>query len=151
MGNYAIEELIAHRDPMILISRMVEFDDSSALCEVDIHENSPFYQSDLDGVASYIGIEYMAQAIAAYAGAQAREQGNDIEIGFLLGSRKYQTFAPSFSKGTTYQIRVEELYQEDSGLSVFDCEIVHRDSVIAQAKVNAFQPDDPQEFLKEQQ
>ena len=150
MKKYAIEDLIAHRDPMILISRLVSYDESSALCEVDISEASLFYQQQNNGVASYVGIEYMAQSVAAFAGAKALARGESVEIGFLLGSRKYQTFDALFKNNTTYQITVEQLFQEDSGLSVFDCKIKLGNELIAQAKVNAFQPENPEEFLKEQ-
>jgi len=150
MKKYAIEELIAHRKPMILISRLITHDESSAVCEVDISDASPFYQSVSNGVASYVGIEYMAQSIAAFAGAKSLAQGKSVDIGFLLGSRKYQTFSPVFKNNTTYQITVEQLYQEDRGLSVFGCKIQLDDNLIAQAKINAFQPENPQEFLKEQ-
>lgn len=150
MNNYAIEQLIAHRPPMILISRMVTHNDTQAVCEVDISESSPFFQKNINGVASYIGIEYMAQTIAALAGAKALEQDKSVDIGFLLGSRKYQTEQTSFNCGTTYQVSVEELYKEDSGLSVFECKICDQEQIIATAKVNAFQPENPEIFLKEQ-
>lgn len=151
MKNYAIEALIAHREPMILISRLIDFDETHATCEVDITKDSAFYQPDSNGVQSYIGIEYMAQAIAAFAGVKALEQGKPVDIGFLLGSRKYQCYQTYFKLNETYQISIEELYKETSGLSVFECEISLGERVIAQAKVNAFQPENPREFLKEQQ
>ncbi|WP_448564069.1 ApeP family dehydratase [Thalassotalea ganghwensis] len=151
MKIFDIEQVIAHRKPMILISRLLQHDSNSARCEVDIEQNSAFFQSNLQGVPSYIGIEYMAQSIAAYAGAKALENDQQIEIGFLLGSRKYTVHQPVFNVGNTYSISVEKLYQEDSGLTVFECAIYHEDLIIAQAKVNAFQPNNPLAFLKEQQ
>lgn len=92
----------------------------------------------------------MAQTIAAFAGAKALDKGKAIDIGFLLGSRKYQTYQPNFTNGTTYQVSVRELYKEDSGLSVFECDIKNQEQLIASAKVNAFQPNNPKEFLEEQ-
>ncbi|GHF97092.1 ApeP family dehydratase [Thalassotalea marina] len=150
MKNYAIEEVIAHREPMILLSRLTHYTADSATCEVDILPTSPFYQEQLQGVPSYIGIEYMAQTIAAFAGANALDKDKKIDIGFLLGSRKYQTFQPAFELGESYQVHVEELYRDDSGLTVFECKIERENQVIAQAKVNAFQPENPIAFLKEQ-
>ncbi|MDO6426646.1 hotdog family protein [Thalassotalea sp. 1_MG-2023] len=151
MKNYAIEALIAHREPMILISRLIHFSETHATCEVDITKASAFYQPSIKGVHSYIGIEYMAQSIAAFAGAKAQEQGKPIEIGFLLGSRKYHCYQTSFQLNETYQISIEELYRESSGLSVFECAISLDERIVAQAKVNAYQPENPKEFLKEQQ
>lgn len=133
---------------MVLISRLVSYDFKKALCEVDIGSESPFYQESLSGVASYVGIEYMAQSIAAYAGALALDKGEDVKIGFLLGSRKFQTFQTHFESGKTYQIEVEELYKEDSGLSVFECSIQLEEAMLAVAKVNVFLPDSVESFVK---
>lgn len=150
MNSYDLEQVIAHRPPMILLSRLKQYDNNQGICEVDISEQSPFYQQAIGGVASYIGIEYMAQAVAAFAGAKSLDQGEDIQIGFLLGSRKYEVFTDRFLNGNSYQVSVEELYKEDTGLSVFDCKISLGDELLAKAKVNVFQPENPEEFVKEQ-
>lgn len=150
MRNYSIEELIAHRPPMVLLSRMASYDDVQAVCEVDISKESPFFQEALNGVATYIGIEYMAQTIAAFAGVKALQRGEQVDIGFLLGSRKYQSYEPSFTSNKTYQVVVKELYREDSGLSMFECKICDGKRIVSDAKVTTFQPQNPKEFLKEQ-
>ncbi|MGB1199953.1 MAG: 3-hydroxylacyl-ACP dehydratase [Cognaticolwellia aestuarii] len=151
MNNYTIEQLIVHRPPMVLIEKLVDYHDKGARCQLTIDQQSPFFKSALDGVPSHIGIEYMAQTIAAYAGTQALEQAEPISIGFLLGSRKYQSFNPVFAVGQQLEVSVEELFNEDSGLCVFDCAIYADGELAAQAKVNAFQPDDPQSFIQEQE
>ncbi|MBU2892011.1 3-hydroxylacyl-ACP dehydratase [Colwellia sp. D2M02] len=149
MHSYDIEQLIVHRDPMILISGLADYDQTTAHCWVDISETSPFYQKDIAGVPSYIGIEYMAQAIAAYAGAKALDNNSTIQVGFLLGSRKFLTHQASFSCDSKLDIFIEELYIEPSGLSVFNCTIKHGDNLLAEAKVNTFQPEDASQFIKE--
>ena len=44
-------------------------------------------------VPAWVGIEYMAQAIAAWAGCRARAAGKPPQLGFLLGSRPGSSFA----------------------------------------------------------
>ncbi|MGB1197797.1 MAG: 3-hydroxylacyl-ACP dehydratase [Thalassotalea sp.] len=151
MTNYSIEQVISHRDPMILISGLNHYDDIRACCWVDINEHSPFYNSALNGVPSYVGIEYMAQTVAAYAGANALDHQQTVKIGFLLGARKMTTKVRSFTKGTRLTVNVEELYREESGLSVFGCSISANDEIVAEAKVNVFQPSEPKEFIEEQE
>ncbi|XQW84892.1 3-hydroxylacyl-ACP dehydratase [Thalassotalea piscium] len=151
MTNYSVKDVIPHRDPMILISGLSYYDDRRACCWVDINEESPFYDHQIKGVPSYVGIEYMAQSVAAYAGANALDQQHEIRIGFLLGARKMTIQERSFSCGTRLIVDVEELYREESGLSVFGCTISHLDRVVVEAKVNVFQPSKPQEFIKEQE
>jgi len=147
--NYSLEQLISHRAPMILISGLQQYDKERAQGWVDISVDSPFYSQALGGVPSYIGIEYMAQTIAAFAGANALDNNQEVKIGFLLGSRKYQTTQSVFCLDTRLEVLVEQLYQEPSGLSVFECQIKQNDQIIAQAKVNTFQPDDVSAIIEE--
>jgi len=149
MKKYSIEAVLPHQAPMILIDSLNSYHNDGCMCDVTITEKSPFYNKTKKGVANYIGSEYMAQAIAAYAGALALDRNNKVKIGFLLGSRKYKTFKPYFELNETLSIKVEVLYQEESGLSVFECEIKSSaDELLAQAKINVFQPKNPMEFLE---
>ena len=67
----------------------------------------------------------------------------------MLGSRKYKTFQPYFRLGEKYLITINELYKEESGLSVFDCEIIDaKNNIVAKANVNVFQPKDVESFLQ---
>jgi len=151
MNNYKIEHVVPHSAPMILLNRLNGYTDESGCCEVDISPDSPFYDESLRGVASYIGCEYMAQAIAAYAGALAKDRGDAVQIGFLIGTRKYKTYAPVFNNGSTLTVSVARLYQEESGLSVFECQIHDAETLLAEAKINVFQPQDPMQFIRENQ
>jgi predicted hotdog family 3-hydroxylacyl-ACP dehydratase len=151
MNNYAIEQVLAHDAPMILIDSLSHYSDENACCAVLITEQSPFYNPAIGGVPSYIGVEYMAQSIAAYAGALASDSEQQIKIGFLIGSRKYQTHHSVFTKGSTLAIKVQKLYQEESGLSVFDCQIWTADTLLCEAKINVFQPENPLQFIRENQ
>ncbi|NRA53003.1 MAG: 3-hydroxylacyl-ACP dehydratase [Gammaproteobacteria bacterium] len=134
---------------MILVDQLLDYHAKGGRCRVTITPQSAFYDTDSKGVASYIGSEYMAQTIAAYAGALALDNDKQVKIGFLLGTRKYETFTPLFDLGDELEITVVELIQEESGLSVFDCIIKRAEQVVAQAKINVFQPDEPEQFLKE--
>ena len=44
-----------------------------------------------------------------------------------------------------------KLYQEESGLSVFECQIHSDETCLAEAKINVFQPQDPMQFIRENQ
>jgi len=149
VNQYPIADVLAHRPPMILVDKLLDYHATGGRCRVTITPQSAFYDTDSKGVASYIGSEYMAQTIAAYAGALALDNDKQVKIGFLLGTRKYETFTPLFELGDELEITVLELIQEESGLSVFDCIIKRAEQVVAQAKINVFQPDEPEQFLKE--
>ncbi len=144
-----VAEFIPHRDPMILISQLLEHNHDSLLTQTDISATSPYFDPCLNGVPNYVGIEYMAQSIAALAGVEAHLRDDIIRVGFLLGSRKLKMHIAQFDAGQSYQTRVSRLYQEESGLAVFDCQILHNQVVVAEANVNVFQPQDTQAYIAE--
>ncbi|HEY4317437.1 MAG TPA: hotdog family protein [Herbaspirillum sp.] len=150
-----IADLVPHTASMLLLDRVVAADADSLQAEVDIHAATLF--AGEDGVGSWIGIEYMAQAVAAFAGLQAMlhaRQNPDSthkprQIGFLLGSRRYTASRGHFALGSTLRIHVLRLLQADNGLGSFDCHIADGDEHIATATLTVFQPPDLATFLDE--
>lgn len=140
-----ISEMVPMDGTMSLLSRIVEYGEESLCAEVDITANSLF--AEADGVPAWVGIEYMAQTIAAFAGVKAREAGKEIEIGFLVGSRKYTCNQPVFAAGDTLRVYVEEMLRGKNGLSVFACSIQGK-NLEAAASLNVFQPENVGEFLE---
>ena len=143
---YEVAELVPHSGKMSLLSRVVEYDEGWLLAEVDITRESMFV--DDRGVPAWVGLEYMAQAIAAYAGLQERIKGGAPKIGFLLGSRKYVSNTEYFNLDRTFQVKVELEMVADNGLNVFNCQLEGA-GTMATAVVNVFQPDDAEKFIKE--
>lgn len=149
-NTYAIEHVVPHAHPMILIDELLEYDDSKALCQLTITESSNFYNSDTQSVPNYVAIEYMAQSIAAFANANEKDKGGEVSIGFLVSSRKLKVLVKEFSLASTLLVTVEQLYSEENGLSAFDCKIEQADQIVVEAKINIFQPNDAKAFLAEQ-
>lgn len=149
INSYEIEEVLPHEHPMILLDSLDKYNSNSAYSSVTITNNSNFFDTQLLSVPNYVGIEYMAQGIAAYANAHERDSGAPTAIGFLVSSRKFKMFVPDYALGSKLSVFVEKLYQEDNGLSAFDCNIQCNGKLLAQAKINVFQPEDPIAFLKE--
>jgi len=143
---YQVAELVPHAGRMSLLSRVVAYDEGWLLAEIDIDSDSMF--ADDRGVPAWVGLEYMAQAIAAYAGLQERIQGGVPKIGFLLGSRNYSSSGDYFARGETFQVKVVLDMVADNGLNVFNCEL-EGIGARATAVVNVFQPDDAEKFLEE--
>ncbi|MGP9803094.1 ApeP family dehydratase [Rheinheimera sp. NSM] len=147
--GYTIEQVLPHAAPMILLSDFIEAGDEHGVCTVRIDEQSPFYDAGQQAVPSYVGVEYMAQTIAAYAGANRLARGGQVRIGFLLGCRKYVPVVSGFAHGAELTITATQLVMEQSGLSVFDCQIYQQQQLLVSAKLNVFQPDDHQAWLRE--
>ncbi|RTR36979.1 thioester dehydrase [Shewanella canadensis] len=151
LSQLPVAEVVPHRDPMILIDTLVEHEPDTLLTQTNITKQSPYFDAGIEAVPNYVGIEYMAQSIAALAGVEAKSRGESIRVGFLLGSRKLKMHLPHYKLGESYQTRVSRLYQEESGLAVFDCQIFHGDTLVAEANVNVFQPQDALAYISESQ
>jgi predicted hotdog family 3-hydroxylacyl-ACP dehydratase len=146
-----IRTLVPHSGQMVLLERVVSADDDNLCAEVRIHAGSVLATEQ--GVGAWAGIEYMAQAIAAHAGWLARQRGDAVKVGFLLGSRKYETSVPYFALGSVLLVHVHRVLQAENGLGAFDCRIVPADDThaasLATATVTVFQPDNVNQFLKD--
>jgi predicted hotdog family 3-hydroxylacyl-ACP dehydratase len=135
--NIPIEALIAHRPPMILIDRVVEWAEDAIRVAVVVRENAPFM---VDGhIPAYVAVEYMAQAIAAYSGLKARQNQQPVRIGFLLGTRRLTLAATTFEPGQDLIVECETLYN-DGEMASFDCRTLRDGQVVAAAALNVFQP-----------
>ena len=107
--HHPIESVLPHTAPMILIDSLESYDEISGRCLVTITPQSNFYDPELKQVPSHVGIEYMAQTIAAYANANQVDSGAKVEVGFLVSSRKYKMHCTGFSLNSTLTIEVEKL------------------------------------------
>jgi len=138
IADVPVRELLPHEPPMVLLDRAVLFDETTLRAEIDVHGDAMFC-GEL-GIPAWVGIEYMAQSVAAHAGFEARLRGKPPMIGYLLGTRNYQCKVPYFPPGTTLCVGIESLFVE-LGLGAFACRI-ELDEVVATATINVYQPPD---------
>lgn len=144
-----IEDLIPHRPPMILVDRMLAYLDGGAICEVTIRQDHVFMVAE--GVPAYIGMELMAQTLAAMNGYQARIEGRPMDVGFLLGTPRLQSDIGYFKIGQRLRIEVRSVWGDDE-LRQFDCLIADAETevVLQKATVNAFVPKDLEGYLNQE-
>lgn len=146
MPLYAIEEVVPHRQDMCLLDRILRWDQDGIEAELVVPEAGLFIE---DGtVPAWVGIEYMAQAIAAWAGCRARTAGNPPQLGFLLGSRRYTSTRSSFPSGTRLQVQARCELLGDNGLGMFACRILAGEEEWAVANVSVFEPADSMAYLE---
>ena len=133
-----IENYIPHRQGMRLIDNIIEINDSYARCETYIHPSNLFYHASISGIMPWVGIEFMAQTVAAFAGFQ--QQKPKAEIGLLLSVRQFICTQPYFKKDSHLIINATKIYLEDN-IGVFQCHIDINDENVASARLNTLQPD----------
>lgn len=147
MSSWKIEDLVPHKASMSLLDEVLDANDISARAAVRIAEDSLLFDASLGGVPASTGIEYMAQAIAMFAGAQARRAGSVPAVGFLLGTRRFVAHVPVFALGALLEICVEQELRDDQ-MAAFNCRILEGGDILVEARLSVFQPNDVEEFLK---
>ncbi|WP_093388116.1 hotdog family protein [Rugamonas rubra] len=151
-GFPPVASLLPHSGRMVLLERVLSADHDKLCAEVRIDADSMLCGAD--GVGAWVGIEYMAQAIAAHAGWHALKRGEPVKVGFLLGSRKYEAARACFAPGSTLHVHVQRVLQGENGLGAFECRIDAAGApatlaTLATATVTVFQPKNVNEFLKD--
>lgn len=147
MLDWPIHELLPHAGEMILLDHVVAFDHESLQASVTIAAKGLFNQAD-GSLPAWVGIEIMAQGIAAFAGCHARQAGNPAPLGFLLGSRQYQCSHPAIPAGTPLSLEVKQSLRDDNGMGVFECRLSNAIYCL-EARLNVFQPPHIEQYLQE--
>ncbi len=145
----AIGDILPHDMPMILLDRYVSSTDIGLTAEVVISEETPFCDSP-SGVPAYIGVEYIAQAIAAFNGLKDLNEGAEVQPGFLLGSRKVNMNCDYFPVGSTLTVNVETSFN-DGEMAVFDGAVTMNGNTVVDGRINVYQPADPGPMLSPDQ
>ncbi|MDC0363048.1 hypothetical protein OAN12_08410 [Halioglobus sp.] len=130
-------DLIPHRSPMLLIETVKEVSLCASKASVTIGPQSPFFAIG-KGVPAWIGIEYMGQTAALISGYQLQQGYADPHLGFLLGTRNFETQTAWFSEGSELDITCAEIAVVGSTLATFDCKIsdVRESVVLARAQIS---------------
>ncbi len=139
---YNPEDYTPHRGTMKLLNKIIEVNDNYSHCDVHITPNSTFFEPEIQGIYNWVGIEYMAQAVAAFGGFHNEKPC----VGFLLSVRRFTSTQAFFPVDCTLNIKAHKVYIEDM-VGVFDCEIWLNNTCIAKAKLNTIQP--PEDQVKE--
>ncbi|MFZ6721195.1 3-hydroxylacyl-ACP dehydratase [Undibacterium sp. Ji49W] len=143
-----VRSLVPHDGEMVLLDRVLAADAETLTAEVAIRPETLFCKPQ--GVDAWVGIEYMAQAIAAHAGYLASLGNEPVKVGFLLGTRRYDCSQPVFATGSVLEVQIQRVLQGDNGLGAFECAIRDQASGVslAVATITVFQPADAKEFLQ---
>ena len=142
-----VKDLVPHSDDMVLLDSADLWHEQGLTASLEIRKDSLFYEPQ--GVPTWVGLEYMGQAIAAYAGFAARQDNAPVRIGFLVSCRRYEPTIDFFTLGTKLSIEVEAITFSDTGLQVFECVIMAAGDTVVKANLNVYMPDDVAAFMEE--
>jgi predicted hotdog family 3-hydroxylacyl-ACP dehydratase len=143
----AVTALLPHAGDTVLLDHVLDYD-AESLRAVAVVRPNVFSQPD-GSLAAWMGLEFMAQAVAAWAGCQARAAGAAPRLGFLLGTRRYDCTVPHFPAGAELHLEVVRSLYDAGGMAVFECTLDHAGARWASARLNVYSPPDAASFLQE--
>lgn len=147
MIDWPLAELLPHAGDMILIDQVLSFDEEQVRTRVTVKPGGLFNRPD-GSLPAWVGLELMAQSVAAYAGCRARQQGQAVELGFLLGTRKFECNVAYFPAGAELNIHGLRSLEDDNGMGVFECHLTGK-GIQASARLNVFRPPQAANYLDE--
>lgn len=135
----ALVEILPHRGRASLLDHIEHHDDRETVCVVEI-EASAWLRRAEGSVPAWVGIEYMAQCIAAREGCIAHAEGRRIAPGFIVRARRARFHQSGFGPGEVLRIHARRLRGRPGlGAMTYACGIrigVGSDtSVVAEAEI----------------
>lgn len=131
-----LSDLVPHSPPSLLLDELIYLDDDRAITRVSITEDSPFIEAG--SVPAIVMIEYMAQTIAAFSGAQRSRQGLPVQFGFLLGCREMTLDVDDLQLGADLRVSATRVWSSET-LGQFECEVSIEGRGVARATLNVFE------------
>lgn len=148
MSYPPIAALVPHAGPMRLLDEVIACDARGLTARVTPRRDSLLV--DLAhpdaGVPVWVGLEWMAQAVAAWAGINRPDAAP--RPGLLLGTRRYSATCDHLPFGASLEVSIALDFQADNGLGTFNGRLLCGDECLAEATLNVFQPSDSDPLLR---
>lgn len=136
--------LVPQSGPMLFLDRLLATNEKRTICGVR-KAGGPFFQEATGALPAWVGLEPMAQCIAAHGGLYSPKPADGKpRVGFLLGCRRLEIGATQLSPEVAYAVSAVRLWGAELGLVSFDCELfeaLSRRRLLA-GRINAYLPED---------
>ena len=134
-----IEDLIPHREPIRIISEVIEIADDIAITTAVVKSSWPLF--DGDGVNSLVLIEAIAQTAALIEGYKKQKQGKPGVKGWLVGIKNAEFKQAKVTVNTRLVVSVKSMYSFDN-YGVIEGTVKSGDDVLVAAVLQALRMDD---------
>lgn len=142
-----IDTILPHRGTMLLVDGVSACSDEALTAHAAVHSDA-WYADENGEMPAWIGIELMAQGVAAHIALLAMRAGGHARPGVLLGTRSYKAHMSAFARDAQLTIHVQEVLRSEEGHSAYECTIDHDGARYADAVIKVFQPGDFQTFIE---
>ena len=134
-----IEDYIPHREPIRIISEVIDIDDDFAITGAVVNSNWPLF--DGEAVNSLVLIEAIAQTAALIEGYKKKKQGKPGVKGWLVGIKSAEFKQATLPVDTRVVITVKSLYSFDN-YGVIEGTVRSGDDVLVVAVLQALRMDE---------
>ena len=135
-----VAPLLPHSGDMVLLDRISDFGEDFLIAETEIRSDNILIKQGK--LATFAGIEIMAQGVAAWSGCLAILADEPVRLGYLLGTRKLHIHTQEIPVRSKLQIKIKMSIQDSTGFGVFDSQLIDLTSgkVILEGALNVFSP-----------
>lgn len=144
----SIESYLPHSGEMVLIDEIVEVGSDFVITKMLTKNHSAFCDKtngDSSVFFTHKSIELMAQSLGIFRKCNSNDSSSDKnKLGFLLGTRRFKIFKPYIKECAIIKAMLS--MQDSSGASVWDCEIIEDNALVASATLSVLNPSD--EFIQ---
>ncbi len=135
-----VAPLLPHSGDMVLLDRISDFGEDFLIAETEIRSDNILIKQGK--LATFAGIEIMAQGVAAWSGCLATLADEPVRLGYLLGTRKLHIYTQEIPVGSKLQIKIKMSIQDNTGFGVFDSQLIDLTSgkIILEGALNVFSP-----------
>lgn len=133
-----LADLLPHAPAMIFLERIVEYGPESIVCEVIPGTRDADY-AEHGMLPTAMGVEYMAQTVAAYAGLHSETEARG-RVGYVIAVRALTLTVPHFEPGQVLAVHAHRQWGEDR-IARFKTSIECEGQQLAAAFLSVYRPD----------
>jgi len=148
--NEELLSIVPHRGRMLLLKRVINYNlqEHTIEAECQIERDCIFYDSEKEGVPSWVGFEFIAQTVSAFIGIKNRERMIN-NIGLIMSVTQMRIGLPIFQTNSIITIKAKEVDSMDS-VHVFEGEIFLEGEKVLKGKLTVMDVDGEQVVIKKE-
>jgi len=138
--NLPAAELLPHASPMLLVRSVLAHSPERTVCAVLVADSELFRAAD-GRVPAYVGLEYMAQCIAAHGGLLARALGTPPAPGLLVGAKQLALHREWLDADESLEVEAR-LLGRAGALASFGCALRAGAELVAEGTLSVYVSED---------
>lgn len=141
----SLDVWLPHAGPMVLLDEILAVGKETVRAVATVRRDGLFAGPHEVGVPAWLGMEYLAQAIAARSGFHERAQGRGVHPGFLVGARSFHSTVGTIPYDVVLTLEAERLLEDGQGIGVFDGRVTGA-GVEQTVRLKVYLPGDPDRY-----